>query len=295
MSRFQIVGPGRLGGAIAIGLDAAGMLIDSIVFRTALKAERIATALSNTPVLIQFGDRNRRDIDVVLLTCADTDIDTAAAGLSQDMIAGTVVLHTSGSLSSDILGGLRSSGCSVGSMHPLVSISDASVGSEAFAGGYFCIEGDEQAVLKAREISNTLGAIPFSIETRFKPLYHAAAVTSSGHFVALIDTAMEMMSACGLTADRSMEILMPLIDSTLANLKRQTPQDALTGTYARGDIAGIERHLDALAENVSENALDIYLELAERSISLAENRGLSPEIAEQMRALIEIAKKNTEC
>ena len=295
MTRVQIVGPGRLGGALAIALDAAGISIDSIVFRTARGAEAIAAKLSDPPSLIKFGDANGRGVDVVMLTCADPDIEAAASQLSKDVIAGTVVLHTSGSLSSDVLGDLRANGCSVGSMHPLLSISDPTLGSAAFTGAYFCIEGDDEAVARAHEISELLGAIPFSIETRFKPLYHAAAVTASGHFVALIDTAIEMMTACGVSPSRSKEILLPLIGSTLTNLNAQTPGDALTGTYARGDIDGARRHLEALSQNVSPNAVSVYLDLAERSVSLAEGRGLAPDIGRQMREIIEIAKKNTEC
>ena len=180
----------------------------------------------------------------------------------------------------------------IGSIHPLVSISDSVLGASRFADVYYCIEGDAEAVELAETIVADLGGKTFEIESKFKTLYHASAVTACGHLVALIDVAIEMLSKCGLDSAQSKEILLPLIESTVENLKNQTTVEALTGTFARADEETFEKHLKILKENVSKEALAVYLQLGARSVHLAEEQGADREKLEKLRNKISLAKKN---
>ena len=122
-------------------------------------------------------------------------------------------------------------------------------------------------------------------------MYHASAVTACGHLTAVIDTAIEMLSKCGLNAAESKEILLPLIESTVENLKTQTTSEALTGTFSRVDSDTFERHFEILEKEVSGEALEIYLLLGERSLKLAERQGADEKRLENMRKKILLAKK----
>lgn len=139
-------------------------------------------------------------------------------------------------------------------------------------------------------IATDLGGRPFSIDTKFKTLYHAAAVTACGHLVALFDSAVEMMTKCGLSPEQAKDILMPLVMSTVQNLSEQSTSAALTGTFARADIETFTRHLTALNENVSDDLLETYLLLGERSLELAAKQGVSAERIDKLRAKVSIAK-----
>ncbi|HKG20593.1 MAG TPA: DUF2520 domain-containing protein, partial [Blastocatellia bacterium] len=59
-------------------------------------------------------------------------------------------LHTSGSLSSDVLSPLRERGFSIGSCHPLQTFPRPSRSEALVRSTYFCIEGDARAVRVAR-------------------------------------------------------------------------------------------------------------------------------------------------
>jgi predicted short-subunit dehydrogenase-like oxidoreductase (DUF2520 family) len=98
------------------------------------------------------------------------------------------------------------------------------------------------------------------------------------------------MSLCGLTPEFAKEILMPLVSSTAANLQSQTAGEALTGTFARADIETFTRHVTILNEYASDDVLELYLLLGERSLELAANRGVNPERIERLRAKVAIAK-----
>lgn len=293
--RISIIGVGRLGGALAIALARKDYEIENLISRSREKAEKIANFVGARVLEFSPEDLSQIDSDVIFIAVQDYEIEAVAKFLARNLTTKPFVFHTSGSLSSEVLQSLRDIGLNVGSLHPLVSISDSVRGANRFSDVYFCVEGDAEAVFEAKEIVSDLGGKSFSIESKFKTLYHASAVTVAGHLVALVDVAVEMLSKCGLDAEHSKEILLPLIGSTIGNLKEQTTAQALTGTIARADVETFEKHLETLEKNVSEEALEVYLQLAARSAHLAEEQGADKEKLDEIRNGISLAKKNFKC
>ncbi len=286
MKRISILGLGPAGGALAISLQRSGFAVGPLIYRHSKPRLDDFADRDFTP----FGGLDGITADTLIIATADQDLRATAEALAAFDELPPVALHLSGSLSSDEIGRLRDSGVAIGSMHPLVSISEAMLGADSFLGAFFCIEGDERAVSSARSIAEKLGANHFSIESKMKPLYHASAVMASGNVTALFDVAIEMLSKCGLDSDRAFQVLMPLLQSTVDNLAERSPSEALTGPFARGDIGALERHLDAFEGTVDDSSRSIYLELAERSVQIAgrANRG-------DLLAAISMAKHKTGC
>lgn len=290
MHRFSIIGPGRIGGAIAVALSRAGVEISDIFYRSEPPSAELMTSISGRPNITHFGEAASPEGDVILITTADPDIEKAAQILAKNVARPSVVLHTSGSLSSDILACLREAGCGVGSMHPLISISDSVGGADSFHGAFFCVEGDAETVKIAKDIVKLLGGKPFTIDTKMKPLYHAAAVTACGHLTALVDAAVEMLQTAGFPADDARAMLIPLIKSMVANIEDKGTAKALTGSFARGDLAAVERHVAAMEPMADPSILPIYLLLGERSLRLAVEAGLSPVVAAAIEKYIYLVK-----
>jgi predicted short-subunit dehydrogenase-like oxidoreductase (DUF2520 family) len=196
-----------------------------------------------------------------------------------------IALHTSGALSSEVLAPLRDAGFSAGSMHPLISVAGAAATPDIFRGAYFCIEGDQRASRLARRIVKQLGGQSFSIASETKPLYHAAAAMSSGHLVALLDLASQMLEQCGISPRRAKQILLPLVESTVANLSMKTPAKALTGPLARGDYATARKHLEAMEAHGLADAAAAYRLLGNRAVNLARATGAN---AEQLDRIVKL-------
>jgi predicted short-subunit dehydrogenase-like oxidoreductase (DUF2520 family) len=291
--KISFIGIGRLGGALALALAEKGFEVENLITRHAENAEEISRKTNSK--ILGFDVAGAVSSDVIFITTRDSEIETIAENLAVKLKNKPIVFHTSGSLSSEILRKLNRSGCRTGSLHPLVSISDANLGKERFKGAYFCVEGDREAVKIAEEIVEKLEGKAFSIETKYKTLYHASAVMSSGHLTALLDTAIETLARCGLEKSEAQKVLLPLIESSVENLKTQTPAQALTGTFARADVGTFRRHLAALRENVSEEVLETYLQLGVRSAHLAQERNAGSEDIETMRREILLAKNNLKC
>jgi predicted short-subunit dehydrogenase-like oxidoreductase (DUF2520 family) len=263
----SIIGAGRLGTALAIALERRGYRIRSVVARRRESARKTAALLdAKAGVFAARKIGSLPQAALYLISVPDDQIANVALKLSSlDPGHKPVVLHTSGALSSEILAPLGARGWSTGSIHPLISVTDPQT---PLAGAFWCVEGEPRAVRLAKTIVRDLGGTSFSINSAEKPLYHAAAVMTSGHVTALFDVALEMLVACGLTRKTAREILQPLLVSTVKNLGTQDPAAALTGSFARGDIETIKRHLAALKHHKLADALELYCKLGQRSTKL---------------------------
>jgi predicted short-subunit dehydrogenase-like oxidoreductase (DUF2520 family) len=288
VNTVSILGLGRAGGALAIALSRAGVPIENLVFHSkpvdlpGVEIDQVA-----------YDHLDSLASDVLIVATPDPDISNVAAKIAEFQVLPKVALHLSGSLSSAELELLRVKGISLGSMHPLVSISDPLLGADRFAGAFFCIEGDDVAVDAASNLVRAVGGDPFTIDTAFKPLYHASAVMASGNVTALFDVAVEMLCACGLERTQAHTVLLPLLQSAVANLSGQSTADALTGPFVRGDLAAFNRHLRAFEGAVDDDLKRIYLLLAARSVAMMA-RSNKPETSALADA-ISVAKQKTGC
>ena len=270
---IAVIGVGRLGGALALALSKKDYPVRQFVAHRR-GVSKIAALIAPPPAVITADKLGKISADIVFITAPDAEIRKIADQLASLLHYRPMVFHTSGALSSEILQPLKTIGCPTGSLHPLAAISDPVTGAKNFRGVFFCIEGETAAVAAAENIVADLDGHFFSIPTRFKTLYHATAVTASGHLVALFSAAVEMLAACGLSATEARKILLPLVASTVKNLfAAPTPAQALTGTFARADVETLRQHIETLRENAPRGVLEIYLQLGKRSLHLAEEQG----------------------
>ena len=273
--------------ALAIALESSAYSILALVARHTARARKATALLGRPPLGLGAHQIDKLPpSDFILITTPDDEIADAAHQLAVSQKGpprGRAVLHTSGALSSDILSPLEETGFHVGSMHPLVSVSDPRVGAEALRGAFYCVEGDSVALRRARSIVGDLKGQSFSIKASNKTLYHAAAVMASGHLVALFDLAVEMLVNCGLSQRSAQKVLVPLVESTVKNLKISDPAHALTGSFARGDVATVRSHLRALTGATLKDALEAYRLLGRHSLELAEKKGVERTILKRMK------------
>jgi predicted short-subunit dehydrogenase-like oxidoreductase (DUF2520 family) len=294
-----IIGPGRLGFALAVALRKSAYPILAFVSRRVEHARKAARLFNETEKLARpLGIDQLAQLpptDLIIIATPDDAIEETARRLAacENLTSGPsgngghTVLHTSGALSSEVLTPLEEAGFHTGSLHPLVSISEPHAGAKALRGAFFCLEGDKAALKLADKIVSDLGGTSFSIRPENKALYHAAAVMASGHVVALFDLATQMLAACGLNQRTAQRILLPLVESAIANLKVSDAAAALTGTFSRGDVATVQRHLQAISQKDLAAALAVYKLLGLHSVELAKKNGIDPKVLKQIHKLLD--------
>jgi len=207
---------------------------------------------------------------VILVATPDDAIAAVARELARmvgEELQEKVVLHTSGALDSRALAPVKKCGAAVGSMHPLQTFSG--VGVPDLKGKVFAVEGDVIAVRAARQIARALGGSPVHIAGDKKVLYHAGAALASGHVLALVEAATQLLISLGMQRNEAARALLPLTRQVLDNFERMGPRAAWTGPLARGDYKVVEAHLRALWDAPGEiaEAYEALNRLATRALA----------------------------
>lgn len=288
---FSVVGAGRLGTALGIAMSSGGYRPEAVVTRHPVRARKAAALVGGATTALSAAQLHLLPPSrILIIATPDDEIGQTAQALADfhlNRVRRRIVLHTSGALSSEILAPLAKVGFQVGSLHPLVSVSEPGTGAASLLGAFFCIEGDVGAARVARAIVGELKGGCFSIPARYKPLYHAAAVMASGHVVSLFDLAAAMLEQCGLDRREARRVLQPLLQSTVTNLSMANPAGAMTGPFARGDLATVQRHLSALDESGLSVALDVYRVLGGHALNLKKKHGVDQQILDRVRRELE--------
>ena len=133
-------------------------------------------------------------------------------------------------------------------------------------------------------MARALGGHPVKIPDRDRPLYHASAILACGYLAALLQAAVVCWTAIGYTEEEALAALVPLAGTTIENIGRNGVAPSVTGPAARGDVATMKTHMEALGDAVPSGAL-AYGALTSASLALAERRGVSPEAVAGMRTL----------
>jgi predicted short-subunit dehydrogenase-like oxidoreductase (DUF2520 family) len=283
--RLSIIGAGRVGQSLGrlgreVGYEIADIVCRSR--RSALTARRFIGA--GTP--LTASSKQLQAVNVTLIATPDDRIGEAVQLILNNSrrIGRGVVLHTSGALSSAALAALREANFAVGSCHPLQTFECPLRAITVIPQSYFCIEGDSQAVRAARRFVRCVGAQSFEIPTTMKSLYHAAAVMASGGVTTLLSTSLDVLQHCGLNEAQARRVLLPLTETTVANVRAVGPLRAFTGPVRRGDIGTVQRNLEALAA-IDRQWLAVYQLLAAHSLRLIESQ-LDRAIVDRLQRLL---------
>lgn len=235
--RFALVGPGRAGTAMAEALIRAGWTLASVAGRTATAPSvvRMADRFAATPVDVADAGAGA---SVVLVATPDAAISEVSEALAGSLGRSAMVVHLAGSVGLDVFDPLAAArpDARLAAVHPLQTLPGRPDDAARLIGSWFAVEG----VPEAGFVVEAVGGRAFTVTNR--ALYHAAACVASNHFVALMGQVERLAAGAGVPP----EAFVPLVEATLANIAGAGVGDSLTGPVARGDVATVARHLDAL-------------------------------------------------
>lgn len=209
--------------------------------------------------------------DITFVTTRDDIIKHTADQLHAASVLkkGSIVLHCSGSLTSDALLSTRLSGCNIASIHPIKSFANPEQAVNTFAGTYCAMEGDVEAIHLLSSLFEKIGAKPLSIEKRQKKIYHSAGVIANNYLVTLHHHATQCYVNTGIEESTAKNIASMLMNDALNNLKNLSHEKSLTGPIQRGDVNTIRNHRTALENNAAlKQTKDIYVSLGLGTIPL---------------------------
>jgi predicted short-subunit dehydrogenase-like oxidoreductase (DUF2520 family) len=227
---------------------------------------------------------------VVLVTVRDAQLGDALRQLSAATLAsGAVVLHASGATDPPEASVLRLRGHPVGTLHPLVPLADPARAPSVLRGAWIGVDGDPAAVAAATALATRIGANALTIPPGEKPRYHAAAVFAANFPVVVAALAERLLVEAGVTETQARAATLGLMGAAVSNLETGRPHDVLTGPIARGDVASVRGHLEALAGDAP--ALAAYVTLSRAALTLARERGTPPDRLAEISGALDLAQR----
>lgn len=295
-SRVVVLGAGKVGSAVAMLLREAGFRVVAVTARTTATAEEAAArirAAADTDSGPAAGTDNTAAAaqgDIVVVATNDDAIASVVAevAVTGGFRPGQLVVHLSGALPLAVLDPARDVGALIGCLHPLQTFASAHDAVRTLPGSVFGVTSGPGAAARVEELVQALGGESVGIADADKALYHAAAVMASNYLVAVEDAAIHLLMRAGFDEPSALKALRPLVIGTTENIFRLGATSALTGPIARGDVATVRGHIEALSEPASgclgrppgddsltahDDELSLYRALGRHTLGIARRRG----------------------
>jgi len=280
-----IAGTGRMAQALGRLLRERGEPVAAVGGRDAGRAARAAEFIGGGGVEAVSYKLLPHRAGRILIAVTDDALPAVAEALAEAGMTGGIALHTCGTRGPEALEPLAARGVSCGTLHPLQTVAAPEQGVAALPGSSFAVAGDTEALAWAERIASILGGEALRIASKFRPQYHAAAVMASNYVVALMDAAVILMGAAGISEERALRAIAPLAKASLNNAADLGPLRALTGPIERGDSETVALHLNAL-ESAPESVRELYRSAGLHTLELARRRGLGEPAAGRLEALL---------
>lgn len=289
--RVAIVGAGKVGTVLGLVLVQRGHIITAVVSRTMrsarvaarlLKCRRAGTDLSLIP----------DSTDVILLATPHGAVSEVARGLAA--LPGLsfrrlAVCHASGMHTAAVLEPLRQRGAAVFSFHPLQTF-PRDFGVRAILPHarriVYGVDGPAGGLRMARRLARALEGRCVLIPPELRVLYHAACVVASNHLTTMLWIVQRMYDVLGVQEAEFYTMFGPIVEATLANIRRTSPAAALSGPIARGGTETVAGHLEALRHSLPA-VLPYFTAVSRETVRLAEAKGsLDPAREEELLQLL---------
>ncbi|MBQ5430983.1 MAG: DUF2520 domain-containing protein [Lachnospiraceae bacterium] len=268
MQRIGFIGAGKVGRALGMYFSGNGRTVSGYYSRSINSAQNAAACIGATYY------EDLKDVanasDVLFLTVPDRSIGQVWDQLvclqqkGEVLLNGKVLVHCSGSLSSDIFSNLSETGAFGFSLHPILAVSDPEIAVEQFPTCIFTLEGEASSRKEAffSELQ-AMGLTVAQISKEKKVRYHGACVMASNLVNGLLAASQQMLMGCGLDESLCEKALTPLFLGNANAAATRGPIQSLTGPIQRGDMVTVQKHIGELSKEKDDaELLAIYTALS---------------------------------
>lgn len=274
--RIAVVGPGRLGCALARRWHEAGLEVQGVLGRDAARCAEALAFIGTGRVL---GPADLAHAAIVAVTVADPAIDEVAGMLAARVRPCALVFHVAGSRGRDALAPCAERGARTAAMHPLLPAPDRDAAYAGLPGRFALLESCARGERLLALVARRAGLVPWRAGGAIdRDAYHAGCALAANGATALVGAAATVLQrALALPLEEAAALAGDLAAAAAGLAARRGPAAALSGPVVRGDAALIARHLAALARLGDPATGACYRTLMQRAIPLARAQGTSAE------------------
>jgi predicted short-subunit dehydrogenase-like oxidoreductase (DUF2520 family) len=270
MKRLAVIGPGK------VGRTLARLFHDKQVFEIGALHGRDIRPAEEAAGFISAGSPGGTvsDADIVLIAVPDPALDAVMTDLArQDLIPGTILVHTSGALGLDVFEPVADKDVRCVCAHPVKAFSDPSRSVGTFAGTMTTLQGEVSARAELAAAFAAIGGQTINLpDGTDRTLYHAAIVFMANHLPTLVQAGLETFEQAGVSREDGLAIAGPILRDVLEAVLERGPAAALTGPVARGDSMTVARHLEKLSHADADLAA-LYAALARATADVSAEKG----------------------
>jgi predicted short-subunit dehydrogenase-like oxidoreductase (DUF2520 family) len=254
--KISFIGAGKIGVSLGRYFKSRGLKVAGYFDSIKSFGEKAAAATGS----INF--ENYREVidesDIIFVTVPDGIIKSVWECLLNEGVSDKMMVHTSGALSSQVFYGANDRNCKVMSIHPMMTFAGGDTEIDRMEVMPLTIEGDLE------EFESFLNILPnnkFTISADKKVNYHLAGVFASNLLISVVHRALKNIEKAGL--EMGEEIIFPIIQKTIENIKEKGTSRSVTGPLERGDIDTILKHLEVQHGAEKNLYVEASLELIE--------------------------------
>ena len=261
--KVSIIGAGKVGKVFAKALKNLQYNIISISSKSNVSADDLAGEINCE---VSYDWLKIAEADIIFITTNDGAIKAVMELLKERDILrkGQFIFHCSGVEGLDGLSFAKEKDVFIGSIHPLQSF----VEEVNLKDVYFALDGDVEAIRLGEKIVNEFGGKTFIVPSDKRAIYHAAACIASNYFVTLIHSAIVLFEQFNMEEHDAIQALLPLIQGSIDNIKKNGCGNSLTGPISRGDIETVTKHIKGI-KAMAPDELDLYKIMGKYTADLA--------------------------
>ncbi|MBR59042.1 MAG: hypothetical protein CMH54_13620 [Myxococcales bacterium] len=268
--RIAVIGCGRVGSFLVRNASRRGLDVQLLV----QDRESVPTDL-NVPVVeitAQSQDTVPTDRDVIFLAVTESSFPELCALLQQYGLLDAdqkqpILAHMSGAYPGSYLEDYGVPAHRAASFHPMHPFRhrESSPDSQSITAA---IDGQDDAIAILQDVANHLELTTVRIPAQQRSLYHLACVLAANHVVTLAHHARRIAADVSANNPEMNQAIHHLMRASLDNLvASDSAEQALTGPVARGDLATLRKHEQALREQYPE-LCSFYRAMVEATLPL---------------------------
>ncbi|WP_347560941.1 Rossmann-like and DUF2520 domain-containing protein [Clostridium sp. JN-1] len=262
--KIGFIGAGRVGFSLGKYFSTKGINVSGYYSKNYNSAKEASIFTSSTAY------KTLKDIvlksNILFITTPDDQIEKIWDDIKHFDLKDKLIIHTSGSLSSNVFSDIKNKGAFGYSIHPMFPFSDKYNSYKQLNNIYFSIEGDKKYANDLKLFLEDLGNNVFFIDSNKKSSYHLASVMVSNLVLALISIGENYLINCGVDEDIALKSLYPLIFENIKNIGDKGILDSITGPVLRGDVGTIKKHMTVLKKEDFEVYKTLSMQLLNLSV-----------------------------
>ena len=290
---ISIISTGKLGSNLAIALQDSKYILKSVHSSRINQRVLLQKKLNGNILVTSDIHQAIKDSKYIFLTCTDDQIKTIVPKINSQH--NQVLIHFSASVPLSALSICNNEINKTGTIHPLQTFPNINCSDRLYKIPY-AIESNHDDVLEwSYNFAKNFEGIPLKLSPEFRNIYHAAAVTSCALLSSLISISSNMLDFLKLDEDTRINMLLPIIYSTLEGISKEGIQKSMTGPYIRGDFDTINSHINILENfdpkiSLAYNSLALYT-LEKTLIDNPRYKSINEKLLKSMKKNLEILSK----